>query len=93
MVFLNERDEVCEGARTNIFVERDGDLLTPPVSCGLLPGVFRANLLASERAHEKILRLEDLRGEFFIGNSLRGLFRAKLMDCLPRRHIGVHKLR
>ena len=80
VVFLNERDEVCEGARTNIFVERDGALLTPPVSCGLLPGVLRANLLARGRAREKILRLEDLRGEFFIGNSLRGFLRAKLMD-------------
>lgn len=80
VVFLNEREEVCEGARTNIFVERDGALLTPPVSCGLLPGVLRANLLATGRAREKILRLEDLRGEFFIGNSLRGILRATFMD-------------
>jgi branched-subunit amino acid aminotransferase/4-amino-4-deoxychorismate lyase len=80
VIFLNERDEVCEGARTNIFVVRDGALLTPPVSCGLLPGVLRANLLAQGQAREKILRREDLRGEFFIGNSLRGLFRARLMD-------------
>ena len=72
MVFLNERDEVCEGARTNIFVERDGALVTPPVSCGLLPGVFRANLLATGRAREKILRLDDLPGEFFIGNLCAG---------------------
>jgi branched-subunit amino acid aminotransferase/4-amino-4-deoxychorismate lyase len=80
VVFLNERDEVCEGARTNVFVERDCDLLTPPVSCGLLPGVLRANLLARGQAREKVLRLEDLRGEFFIGNSLRGFLRARLMD-------------
>jgi 4-amino-4-deoxychorismate lyase len=80
VVFLNERDEVCEGARTNIFVERDGDLLTPPVSCGLLPGVFRADLLARGRAREKILRLEDLRGEFLLGNSLRRFLRVRLVD-------------
>jgi branched-subunit amino acid aminotransferase/4-amino-4-deoxychorismate lyase len=80
VVFLNERDEVCEGARTNIFVARDGALVTPPVSCGLLPGVLRANLLATGRAREKILRLADLPGEFFIGNSLRGLLHARLMD-------------
>jgi branched-subunit amino acid aminotransferase/4-amino-4-deoxychorismate lyase len=80
VVFLNERDEVCEGARTNIFVERDGALLTPPISCGLLPGVLRAELLANGRAREKILRLEDLRGQFFIGNSLRGILRARRMD-------------
>ena len=80
VLFLNERDEVCEGARTNIFVERDGALLTPPVSSGLLPGVLRANLLAQGKAREKILRREDLRGEFLLGNSLRGLLRARLMD-------------
>jgi branched-subunit amino acid aminotransferase/4-amino-4-deoxychorismate lyase len=80
VIFLNERDEVCEGARTNIFVERDGALLTPPVCCGLLPGVLRANLLAQGKAREKILRLEDLRGEFLLGNSLRGFLRASLMD-------------
>ena len=79
VVFLNERDEVCEGARTNIFVERDGALLTPPVSCGLLPGVLRANLLAQGKAQEEVLRLDDLRGEFLLGNSLRGFLRARLM--------------
>ena len=77
-VFLNERDEICEGARTNLFVERDGVLLTPPLACGLLPGVFREHLLAQGRAREAVLRLADLSGDFFLGNSLRGLLRARL---------------
>jgi 4-amino-4-deoxychorismate lyase len=80
ILFLNERDEICEGARTNIFVEKDRLLLTPPSSCGLLPGVFRADLLARDEAREGILRLDDLRGGFFLGNSLRGLLRARLID-------------
>ena len=71
VIFLNERDEVCEGARTNIFVERDGALLTPPVSCGLLPGVLRADLLARGQARERILMLEDMGENFLLGNSLR----------------------
>jgi branched-subunit amino acid aminotransferase/4-amino-4-deoxychorismate lyase len=78
VVFLNERDEVCEGARTNLFVERDGVLLTPPVASGLLPGVLRAHLLAEGRAREGILRLHDLREEFFLGNALRGILRGRL---------------
>jgi branched-subunit amino acid aminotransferase/4-amino-4-deoxychorismate lyase len=77
-IFLNQRDEVCEGARTNIFVARDGVLLTPPLSSGLLPGVLRADLLEQGKAREAILRIDDLRGEFFLGNSLRGLLRARL---------------
>ncbi len=79
VIFLNERDEVCEGARTNVFVERQGALLTPPVESGLLPGVLRAHLLAQGRAREKVLRLDDLGPGFLIGNSLRGLLNARLI--------------
>lgn len=77
VIFLNERDEICEGARTNLFVARDGLLLTPPLASGLLPGVFRESLLAEGRAREAVLGLADLRENFFLGNSLRGLLRAQ----------------
>ena len=82
MLFLNERDEVCEGARCNVFLERDGGLLTPPLSSGLLPGTLRAHLLASGRAKESVLRLTDFAegAKFYMGNSVRGLVRAKLTD-------------
>lgn len=78
VLFLNERDEVCESARCNVFVERGGLLLTPPLSCGLLPGTLRTHLLSQGRAKEAILRLEDLSGGFYLGNSVRGLVRATL---------------
>lgn len=80
VLFLNERGEVCEGARTNVFLARDGVLLTPPLSCGLLPGTLRARLLASGRAREKILRLGNLSASaaFYLGNSVRGLVPARL---------------
>ncbi len=80
VLFLNEKDEICEGARTNVFAGVAGALLTPPLSSGLLPGVLRADLLARGEASEKILALDDLRGGFFLGNSLRGLLRARLDD-------------
>jgi para-aminobenzoate synthetase/4-amino-4-deoxychorismate lyase len=73
VVFVNERGEVCEGARSTVFVERDGVLLTPPVSCGLLPGVLRAELLATGRAREAVLMPGDLKENVWFGNSLRGL--------------------
>jgi para-aminobenzoate synthetase/4-amino-4-deoxychorismate lyase len=78
LVFLNERGEVVEGARTNIFVARDGVLLTPPLSAGCLDGVLRRALLAEGRAIEAPLTPADLAGEFYLGNSLRGLVRGKL---------------
>lgn len=62
VIFLNTRGEVCEGSRTNIFAQMDGQLYTPPVRCGLLPGVYRAHVLATRpEAAEKVLTLDDLR--------------------------------
>jgi len=78
VVFLNERGEVAEGARSNVFVPGDGVLLTPPLGSGCLPGVLRAELLASGRAVEASLRPEDLEGGFWLGNALRGLVRVEL---------------
>jgi len=80
-VFLNERGEVAEGARSNVFVERDGLLLTPPVSSGALPGVLRAELLAEGRARECVLLPADLKDGFWLGNALRGLVRVSLRQA------------
>lgn len=78
MVFLNERGEVAEGGRSNVFVERDGVLLTPPLASGALPGVLRSALLADGRAREGVLWPDDLAGGFWLGNALRGLVRVAL---------------
>ena len=74
-IFLNTRGEVCEGARSNVFVARDGVLLTPPLACGLLPGIMRRTLLESGQAIERVLRLDDLLqgSALYVGNALRGL--------------------
>ena len=79
MLFLNRRGEVCEGTITNVFLEAGGMLLTPPLGCGLLPGVLRARLLRDGRAREAVLCAADLqRGRVFVGNALRGLCPARL---------------
>jgi len=79
-IFFNTQGEVCEGARSNIFVERGGRLLTPPVQCGLLPGVMRRHLLESGRAVEEVLTRGDLLGasRLYVANALRGLMPVKL---------------
>ena len=77
ILFLNERGELAEGTRSNIFVERGGVLLTPPLSSGALDGRLRAELLAQGRAREAVLTPDDLKNtEVYFGNSLRGLIRA-----------------
>ncbi len=79
-IFLNTRGEVCEGARSNVFIERDGLLLTPPLTCGLLPGVMRQSLLDSGRAREHVLNQSDLWSapQLYMANALRGLLPVKL---------------
>jgi para-aminobenzoate synthetase/4-amino-4-deoxychorismate lyase len=78
VIYLNERRELAEGSRTTIFLERNGRLETPALSCGLLPGTLRADLIAQGRAVEAVLTLEDLKSAnaIFLGNSVRGLVRA-----------------
>lgn len=81
LVFLNERGEVCEGARSNVFVRRlPGEpLITPPLCCGVLPGVLRRRLLECGEAVEGVLYAADLRNaaELYLGNALRGLRRVR----------------
>ena len=77
-VFVDGDGFVTEGAIWNIFVKRDGKLLTPPLARGVLPGVLRAELLESGQAAEADLRAEDMAGGFRLGNSVRGLVRAAL---------------
>ena len=70
---------VTEASHSNLFVERDGMLLTPPASLGLLPGVLRRSLIDEGRAKEAELTLEDLAQGFLLGNSVRGLMKAELL--------------
>ena len=80
VIFLNERDDVCEGTITNVFFDLGDGLCTPPLTCGCLPGVLRAEMLASGQAREALLPAADLsRARLWVGNSLRGLIPATLL--------------
>jgi len=84
VVFLNTRGELTEGTRTTLFVEQDGRLFTPALACGLLPGTLREELLDLPRAaaSEAVLTPADLAraDRLYLGNSVRGLVRAELMQ-------------
>lgn len=83
-VFLNTRGEITEGAVSNVFFVRDGSIVTPPVSCGLLPGIAREVLMERCEIREEILRPEDAAAceEMFLTNSLMGV--------MPVRRLGSH---
>ena len=60
-LFFNENAELTEGAVHNVFVVKEGIWRTPPISCGLLPGTCRAQILREQsNAHEAIVTLDDL---------------------------------
>jgi para-aminobenzoate synthetase/4-amino-4-deoxychorismate lyase len=76
VIFLNEQEEVTEGAISNIFIEKDGLWFTPPVECGLLSGIYRRHLLETRPAiAEKVLSLEDLASAdaVYLCNAVRGI--------------------
>ena len=74
VILRNERDEVCDGSITNVFFDRGQGLRTPPLACGLLPGVLRAALALPE----EVLQAADLpKVQLWVGNSLRGLIRTR----------------
>ncbi|MFH1837253.1 MAG: aminotransferase class IV [Candidatus Omnitrophota bacterium] len=76
VIFMNNEGEVTEGAISNIIVRKGDTHFTPPVSCGLLPGVYREYLLEIREdiiVKEKALFPEDLKNadEIFMINSVR----------------------
>lgn len=79
-LFLNEKGEVCETSRCNIFWVKGDTVYTPSVECGLLPGIGRKKVLAiisreNIRIEKGKFGLEELKkaDEVFLTNSLRGI--------------------
>jgi para-aminobenzoate synthetase/4-amino-4-deoxychorismate lyase len=60
VILWNERGEVTETCHANIVVQLGGELVTPPVECGLLAGTYRAWLLEQGKIRERAVTLDDL---------------------------------
>ncbi|MBM4142166.1 MAG: aminodeoxychorismate synthase component I [Lentisphaerae bacterium] len=80
VLLWNSAGEITESTIANVVVEKDGRRITPPVGCGLLPGVFREWLLSRGEVREGIVRKEDLRptDRLFLVNSVRGWIPAQV---------------
>jgi para-aminobenzoate synthetase / 4-amino-4-deoxychorismate lyase len=80
-LFLRDDGLLTEGSYTTIFVRRgDGRLITPRADLGLLPGVLRRSLIEADKVVEGDVTLADLADGFLVGNALRGLCPARLLD-------------
>ena len=81
VILWNERGEVTEATIANLVAEVDGLRYTPPVACGLLGGVFRAELLAAGQVAERVLTRSDVAGasRLWLINSVREWIDAELV--------------
>jgi len=86
MLFFNERGELTEGGRSNVFAKLEDQWFTPPLSAGLLPGVMRQVLLedAAMQARERtLMRADLLRAEsLIVCNALRGALPARILTSV-----------
>jgi para-aminobenzoate synthetase / 4-amino-4-deoxychorismate lyase len=87
VLLWNEAGEVTEFTRGNLVAEIDGLSWTPPVSSGLLAGVFRGDLLARGLVGERSIALDELASatRLWFVNSLREWIPVRLVGPQPRR--------
>ena len=81
VVLWNERGEITESTIANVVAELDGTWYTPPLACGLLPGVFRADVLEADMVRERVITKDELRraARIWLINSLREWIPATLI--------------
>jgi len=81
VLLLNEQGQLTEGSYHTLVLKMGGQLVTPPLACGLLPGVLRGELLEQRRITERVLHPHDLEraDELWLINSVRGWRRSALI--------------
>lgn len=75
MLFLNLKDEICEGTTCNIFFVKKNHIFTPELSCGILPGIIRNYICKTYDVTEMVITPSQITDfdECFVTNSLMGI--------------------
>lgn len=83
-IFFNEKGELAEGSRSNIILDLNGKLYTPPISSGILNGIYRQKLISEGKCIEKILYLNDIfdADNVYCVNSVRGIKKVVLQEAV-----------
>lgn len=91
-VFLNTRGEIAEGATSNVFFVKEGQIVAPPLSCGMLPGIMRQYLYENYEIKEQIILPEQVTEfqEMFLTNSLLGIMPVRQLEgfVFPGMEVG-----
>lgn len=90
-LLYNERDELTEFTRGNLVLALDGQRVTPPLNCGVLPGVFRNTLVARKCVKERVVKQADLAraDAIWFVNSVRGYVPVRLNSVLGGNRNGL----
>jgi para-aminobenzoate synthetase/4-amino-4-deoxychorismate lyase len=82
VLLYNELGELTEFTIGNLVVELDGRLVTPPISCGVLAGTFRAHLLENGQVQERSINVDQLNKctKIFRVNSIRQWQRVEIQE-------------
>ena len=80
-IYHNKSEELLETSIGNLVLKINGKLYTPPISQGILPGIYRQHLLETGQVEEKVLTVPDLdQAETIYGcNAVRGLYELKVI--------------
>ena len=83
-IFLNSKNQICEGATTNIFFVKHNKIFTPKIECGLLNGTIRSFLIEKYDITETILYYDEVKSydEMFLTNSLMGIMPVIKFDSI-----------
>lgn len=81
-IFLNTKSQISEGTVSNIFFVKDGKIITPSDSSGLLPGIIRKYLCHTENVTKTQIYKDEIVGyeECFVTNSLMGIMPVRQLD-------------
>lgn len=94
VLFFNEKDELAEGSRTNIFLRKGNSWFTPPLDSGALSGVYRKYFIEKlPDISEKSIKVEDLisADELLLTNALRGEVKVKKLFIASDEYVIYKK--
>ncbi len=94
-ILLNENGLVASGTTSNVVIEKDGAMLTPPLEDGVMDGIMRAKLMQHLKCREKSMTADDLKAadHIWLVNSM-GIRSVRSLDGVERpvKDINLHKL-
>ena len=81
ILLWNEAGNITESTISNVIFKKDSEYFTPPVSCGLLSGTYRAHLISQGHLKERIIPKAEINlySEIYLINSVRGKYPVKLI--------------